>query len=279
METTIAFLLAACAFLYFGPHTAGIALGLLCIALSGVGYAAALLRFDQMGQRRNALVFAGWSAALLLAGCWLCLPQLGQALLLGAAAVASVYAAERWGRSALELHGLVFLLAAAWLSGLGNQIFGSLAATMPAAPSASICVVSLASVVCYAVFKPRGEMIPIRQLLSLALAALAAAVLAAFAVQGLVALASLAVVPEAHHVAFVRTLTVCLAAISLAYSGARWQRIELSRLGHATLALLALKLVLEDLRHGHLAFIAGAIFLFAVTLLTVPRVARIRRKT
>jgi hypothetical protein len=33
-------------------------------------------------------------------------------------------------------------------------------------------------------------------------------------------------------------------------------------------------LVLEDLRHGHLEFIAASIFLFAVTLIAVPRLAR-----
>jgi hypothetical protein len=54
--------------------------------------------------------------------------------------------------------------------------------------------------------------------------------------------------------------------------------MELTRIGYAALALLAVKLVLEDLRHGHLAFIAGSIFLFAITLIVVPRVARTGQK-
>ena len=37
--------------------------------------------------------------------------------------------------------------------------------------------------------------------------------------------------------------------------------------------------VFEDLRHGHLAFIAASIFLFAVTLIVVPRVARTGLRT
>jgi hypothetical protein len=37
--------------------------------------------------------------------------------------------------------------------------------------------------------------------------------------------------------------------------------------------------VAEDLRHGHLAFIAASIFIFAITLLVVPRVARMGQRS
>jgi hypothetical protein len=36
--------------------------------------------------------------------------------------------------------------------------------------------------------------------------------------------------------------------------------------------------LLEDLRLGHLEFIAASIFLFAITLIAVPRLARIGQK-
>jgi predicted tellurium resistance membrane protein TerC len=87
-------------------------------------------------------------------------------------------------------------------------------------------------------------------------------------------LIALSVSPGPHHLAFIRTLTICAAALALAFSGAHWRRVELTRIGYATLALVAAKLVLEDLRHGHLEFIAASIFLFAVTLIAVPRIAR-----
>jgi hypothetical protein len=93
-----------------------------------------------------------------------------------------------------------------------------------------------------------------------------------------VGLTALKVIPGAHHVAFIRTLTACTAAIALAYGGAHWLRMELTRIGYATLALVAVKLLLEDLRHGHLAFIAGSIFLFAITLIVVPRVGRVGQR-
>ena len=71
---------------------------------------------------------------------------------------------------------------------------------------------------------------------------------------------------------------MCSLALGLAYAGARWHRVELTRIAYAALALLAAKLLFEDLRHGHLEFIAGSIFLFAVTLITVPRLARTGQK-
>jgi hypothetical protein len=40
------------------------------------------------------------------------------------------------------------------------------------------------------------------------------------------------------------------------------------------MVLVAIKLVAEDLRHGHLAYIAASIFLVALTLIAAPRLAR-----
>ena len=48
----------------------------------------------------------------------------------------------------------------------------------------------------------------------------------------------------------------------------------MTRLAYVALAFVAVKLLFEDLRHGHMAFIAGSIFLFAVTLIAVPRLVR-----
>jgi hypothetical protein len=47
--------------------------------------------------------------------------------------------------------------------------------------------------------------------------------------------------------------------------------MELTRIGYAALMLVAVKLMVEDLRLGHLEFTAASIFLFAITLIAVPR--------
>lgn len=278
IETMIAFLLAACSVVYFGPPAAATALGIFCIVLSGAGYTAAFVHFDRAQQQRNYLVFATWSAALFLFGSLLCLSPHWQTPWLSAAAVAATFAGARLRRLALELHGLVFLLAAAAISGLLNNVFSALAGTLPGAPGWSIYLVATCTVLCYAAIKPCPGESPKQQVLSIAFAALAIGAAAALLVHGLVGLIALKVIPEPHHLAFIRTFTVCAAAIALAFSGSHWRRIELTWIGYATLALLAVKLVLEDLRQGHLAFIAASIFLFAITLIVVPRVARTGQK-
>jgi hypothetical protein len=58
IETTIAFLLAAFSLIYFGPPASAVALGAFCVVLSGAGYAAAFVYFDNAHERRNYLVFA-----------------------------------------------------------------------------------------------------------------------------------------------------------------------------------------------------------------------------
>ena len=51
-----------------------------------------------------------------------------------------------------------------------------------------------------------------------------------------------------------------------------WRRAlapgELTRLGYAAMALVAVKLVTEDLRHGHLAYIAASMMCGRLTLTT-----------
>lgn len=278
IEITIAFLLGVSTLGTLGPPSGMFWLGVFCLLLSAIGYAVTFLRFDRAAERRNYLVSITWSGALLLAGSLLSLPQTVQASWLSVAAVAAIYASARLNRLALEVQGMAFLLAAAWVSGLLSGVSNSLAGVLPSAPGVSLYVVSAGAVACYAAIKPCTDQSWTRSLLSIAFAVMAMGVLAAYAVQGLASIAALKVIVAAHHVAFIRTLTVCAAAIALAYSGAHWRRMELTRVGYATLVLVAVKLVFEDLRHGHLAFIAGSIFVFAITLMVVPRVARMGQR-
>ena len=85
--------------------------------------------------------------------------------------------------------------------------------------------------------------------------------------------------PGPQHVAVIRTFVACAFALGLAWSGSKWQRKELAWLAWTALVLGAVKLLFEDVRHGHLAFTATSIFLYAVTLLLVPRLIRTHIKT
>jgi hypothetical protein len=269
-QAMIAFLLAASSVLYFAPSNGAIVLGAVCLLFSAACYEAAFLLLSKAAEGRNFHVFAAWAAGLFLAGSLLCLPLFWLAVCLGMAAIAATVLTTRL---TLRFHGLVFLLAAAVASVLLEYSFHALAGAMPVRLDASICIVSACAFICYAANKRSPRESWKSQLLHLATAALAVFALAALLVEGLLSLSALHMTPNAPYVAFIRTLILCILALALAFAGSRWRRVELTRIAYATLGLVAAKLLLEDLRLGHLEFIAAAIFLFAITLIAVPQMA------
>jgi hypothetical protein len=278
IETAASFLLALCGVVYFGPHAIVIGFGVACLAMACAGYAISLYSFNSAEERRNLLVFAGWSCALLLAGSVLGLPNRAQPPWFGTWAVAASWIGMRMTRLHLEFHGLIFLLAAAAGSGLLNWVASELAGSLASSVALTAFLIMFCAVICYALAVRSGDEGWRQHAVAGAFAVITAGTVAALFVHGVMSLIALRIAPGAHHVAFIRTLTICAVAVGLAFGGARWGRVELTKIGYATLALLVLKLALEDLRHGQLAFIAGSIFLFAITLMAVPRVARMGQK-
>ena len=278
VQTMIAFLLGACGLLDFGPRGSAAALGVFCVVLAAVCYAAVFLVFDRLAERRNYRVFATWSAVLLLGGSVLFLPSMWLTAILALAAIAATVLGTRHSRLVLEFHGSAYLLAAATISGLLEYAFHALADGFSGVPGGAVYLAAVGVVVCYAVAKPLPAEQWQRHILHLVSATLAVGAAAALLVHGLVGLIALRAIPAAHHLAFARTLIACAAALALSFSGARWRRRELTRIGYAVLVLLAVKLVFEDLRLRHLVFSAASIFLFAMTLMAVPRIARMGRR-
>ncbi len=275
IQTTIAFLLAAVSLADFGPSWNLVLLGILCLFFAAAGYAAV---FTLLSDTRTSTVFTTWSTILYSSGCLICFQPALAAVCLGAAAVAMTFIGRHRTWTTFEFCGALLLGFAAAESGLFAFIGRSLGSPQAGSSTLAAGLIAVCAILCYAVSRPPvGEPWGL-QCLHLAVGALAVAAVAGFAVEALLALTALKVIPGAHHLAFIRTLTLCSAALALVLSGARWRRLELTRLGYSALALVAVKLVAEDLRHGHLAYIAGSIFLFAVTLIAAPRVARVRRK-
>jgi len=278
IQTILAFLLAAVGLADFAQPDGPAILGIACLVLAVASYAAVFTVFARAPHPRNTAVFAAWGAALLLAGCFLCLPRVASLALLAAAALASAWRSrqERW--TAFAFYGMVFLLASAMASGLLGFLAGALAGTPPGPLSLDVWIIAISTPLCYLL--ARSDQIPgrVRQILYLAFAALAAAVAAALLVDGLAALTALLLVPGAHHLALIRTIVLCAAALLLVHGASRWRRRELTYLGYAALAIVAVKLVAEDLRHGHLVYIAASIFLVAFTLIAAPRVSRAQQK-
>ena len=203
---------------------------------------------------------------------------LGIALCLGLAAIAATLLGVRQSRLTLQVHGLLLLLAAAIASGLLGYVLQALAGTVPDRLAAAVVVAALCAVACYVAGMSAPSETWKQQLLHLIPAVLSICAAAALVIHGLLFLAAQRIAPEPHHLAFIRTLILCAVALSAAFAGSHWHRLELTRIAYAALVLVAVKLVIEDLRHGRLEFIAAAFFLFALTLIAVPRLAREGKK-
>jgi len=278
VQTIIAFLLAAVSVADFGPPYGTTMLGVLCLILSAACYAVVFTIFERATERRNAVVFAAWGAALFLGGSFLCMPLLSAVAALGAGAIAASVAGRWKNRPAFEFYGLVFLLAAAAASGFPGFAASALIGSPSGGPALGAWLIVLCGVLCYAAANSREHEPRGLQTIHLLLAALAVVGVAALLVRGWFGFVASQVTTGPHHLALIRTLTLCAMALALVFSGARSHRVELTRLGYAALAFVAVKLVFEDLQHGHLAYIAASIFLVALTLIAAPRMARAKQK-
>lgn len=271
VQAGVAFALAAASVLYLAPHAGQVFLGIVCLILSAACYTAWLTVFQRESEARNGAIFAIWSAGLLLAGTLWSMPSNWMSLCLGIASIASIAFGARLNSKTLGLHGVVYLGAAAAASGLIWHAARMLAGGLPGRPAWSIYAAAFFALAGYAVAKePEAEDWRLH-IGHFVLAFLAAFAFTALLAQGLLRVMSLWVVLDVFHIAFVRTFSVCILALALAYGGSRLKRMEMTRIAYAALAFVAAKLLFEDLRHGRMEFIAGSLFLFAVTLIGVPR--------
>ncbi len=278
VQSMIAFLLAASSLLFFVPETGGLVLGIACLILSASCYTAAFVLFQVATDRRNFRVFAAWSGGLLLAGLLWTLPLQWAAACLGLAALLATVVGVRLECLTLDFHGVVYLSAAAIASGMPEYVLRAFTGMLPGWPAWSILLIGASATLCYIFGKERPGEAWRQQILHLVPALTAVCTAAALLVQGLMGILAQFVTLGDFHAAFIRTLALCFLALSLAFGGALWQRMEMTRIAYAALAFMAVKLFFDDLRYGHMEFIAGAIFVFAVTLIAVPRLARMGHK-
>lgn len=274
VQATIAFLLAETAILRFGSQVLAIGFGVACLALAGAGLAAVLLLFRKQPGPRNERVFAAWSALLLLNGLWLAVPQSMAIVCLSLAALTAIAGRARVPRTMPELFGLIWLLAALAGSGALAGVAQALGGSLGAAPEWAALVVLSCAIAGLVLLRREAAVGFLGGAVRMVYALLGAGVASAAAVRAMVACMGASTLP--HHLALFRTIALCAVSAAFAYAGARAQRAELTRTGFAVLALVALKLLAEDLRHGQLAYIAASLVLFAFCLIVVPRLGRIR---
>ena len=227
VQTMIAFLLAAVSLADFGPVQA---------ARSFLGLFAWCCRRRVM--RRRSRVFARRAgtaecSGVCSAGARRCFwpgafcacRHLAMVLSLGAGAIAATFVGRQKSWLALEFYGIVFLAGRGGGSGLLSFVAVRWPGTRPGAPGMGVWLAAIGAVLCYAAAKRReGERGRAQALASCVCRASWRLAAVALLVQGLIALIALKVIPGAHHLAFIRTLTLCAAALALVFSGARWRR-------------------------------------------------------
>ena len=274
-QSMAAFALAAIVLLQFGGPNGALALGLCCLLFAAVAYPAALLRFTISPEKRNYYVYSTWAAALFITGGLLLLPTLALSLTLAAAGLAAMLLAIRRSSLTLRFHAVAFLAVTAYTSGFADHFAQSLFGAIPVAQSWLVLTVAAACILGYALGGQSTAASWRQRTPWLLSAALAVASIAMLAVQALVAVTALLTTPDVSHIAVIRTLTLCALTLGLAFSGARWRRTELVWMAWGLLGLVGIKLLVEDLRHGHAVFTAISISLFAVTLILLPRLVRV----
>jgi hypothetical protein len=275
-EVLIAFTLLVCAILWLVPETGFAIVGLLCMALTATCYLVAFGPFGQQALARNFRIFVVWSSLLFVAALFILAPASVAASLLGLAGLVGIVLASRFRVPGMGLQGVVYLTTAGVISGMLPFAFRALAGQMPGAPSWPILLVVVSALLSCAAAAEVPSESPYRQSLHLIPAVLASVGGSALIIRALSGLLSSRITLDVFHIALLRTITLCLVSLLLAWICARFHRLQLRRIAYLVLIFVAAKLLFEDLPHGKMVFIAASIVVVALTLLGVPRLSRMR---
>ncbi|MFP5236766.1 MAG: hypothetical protein ACLGSD_12765 [Acidobacteriota bacterium] len=270
----LSFILVALTFLWILPGGGAAVFGVLCAVLAIACYIATLGPLRGAMSSRNFAVAALWSAALMVSAAFLFFSTPGASVAFCALAIGGVLVGDRLHCRTAELHGVLYLGIAVVLSGQLAYAWRALVGAMQAPVTWPVLVASLTAIAAYVASDelPSEPWQP--QILHFVPAVLAGFSAAALLAHALVRSFALLAEPANFHIAFLRTVAVCLIAVTLAFGAAHWRRLELKRVAYIALAFVAAKLIFEDLRHGHLEFTAASIGLVALTVIAVPRLAQ-----
>lgn len=265
IQMIVVFVLACGGALMIGPARSALFVG-ACCAVAGAGcYFTAFLRFAGT-QIRNHHVFAAWGAALCLLGCALILSPREVTLLWSAAAVLTTLAGANASLATLRVHGLIYLIAAALVSGFPAVLLDAFTGTTVPHPSAAVLVIGVASACCLAAAF-RSESAVLNLLPSLLAAGSLGAVL-------ILAIRVIDGSPSASLLATARTVVICGLALTLGFLGSRAAHPELVWISYLAIALGTVKLVVEDFRHGNPAALAVSLVCYGAVLILTPKLTR-----
>ena len=276
MQWMAAFALLVLGALWMAPSSSSLAIGSLCLVLCAGCYWAVLGRTADAttAPRGNFRVFATWAFLLLTAGQLLLLPAGIAAVGLGVAAILAIVAAGRMQSTTLRVHALGFILVGAVACGLPAYFWRVMVVDAAAHPAWSVVAMAAMIVAAYAFCAERKAEADDAKVIHFAFALIACCAICAVLTHLLAMATGLVLRPETFHIALVRTIALCMLMLALVVAGARLERAAMSRVAYVLLGVVAIKLLFEDLQHGHFGYLAASIGIVAGTLLAIPRISR-----
>lgn len=254
----------------------------LAVGIGCYGVAFAFVARRQ-GLRRNFYFYTSLGLVLVLVSTALLLKGATVAVMWTTLAVLTSWLALRVGRTALNLHAAVYVIAAAGVSGLLSSATTALVGSVdaPWAPLSPIPLLVLAGAfVCWSIPTsgapgPTGVYARVARFLIMIVAVWSAGGW----IVGLMA-PPLSGAPghgaDAGVVATVRTSVLAAAALALAWAGRHSRFREAAWLLYPVLVAGGLKLLVEDLPRSRPATLFIALALYGGALIVAPRLGRVR---
>jgi hypothetical protein len=243
-------------------------------------YVVSFAMLERAGRGRNFYTYSTFGILLIIAGSRILLSGAPAAVAWSMAALACVWAGGHFGSLTLQVHGGLYLLLAVGLSGVlqtsGRLLVGR--ATWSVEEGVALAAGAAVAVVAYWVAVRDRAAAGHFPVLRLGMAGLAAWLMAGLAAGVLTFAYHAALGPEATHAycATIRTGILGVAALGLAWAGARWKLEEWPRLVYPTMALGAYRLLTDDLRQERKAALFLSLLIYGTALMVLPRLRRSR---
>jgi hypothetical protein len=226
---------------------------------------------DGRAHGRNFYTYSTFGFVLALAGTSMFFTGVAAAAAWAGLAVACVSLGRVYGRFTLQVHGGIYLVvglaAAGALEEAAGLLFGSRA--WPTGPEWPLAGGLVVAAICYAL--ARHVEGPLRVAEAGLVVWLAGALLAGVLTFGYHRVFGGA---ASHaYCATLRTAVLSLGALSLAWAGTHWKRVEFSRLVYPVMALGAWRVLGIDLHQDRTTALFLSLLLYGTALIFLPRIA------
>ena len=273
VQAAVAFVLGTFGILSASHGSYVVVIGGVFLVLAAIFYWGTLSRFAEEAYARNRRVAANAAAAFLLAATFLALPAKAEVPFLCTVAVLVTIAFMRTEKLSLGVHVSYYISAAVVISPLPLYVGNAIGSIVPGTPEWRIWTVLVTAAICYGIGSGWHSDAGKRRLLWVVPAGVVALTIVALVVAAIVGLITPHFQLEASHLAMIRTIVVCAAALLLGVAS-RVRRVELGWVAYAVVALGTLKLLLEDLRYGSAASLVVSFLFYGAVLILLPRMTR-----